>query len=57
MVVTREDGMPRESAISLDHLQTVSQSKVGSLLMTLPPEKMAAVERALLFALGIRIDQ
>ncbi len=49
--------MPRESAISLDHLQTVSQSKVGSLLMTLPPEKMAAVERALLFALGIRIDQ
>ena len=56
VVMTRQDGMPRDSAISLDHLQTVSQSKVGSLILTLPPKELAAVENAILFALGFRID-
>ena len=56
VVVTEQEGMPRDSAISLDHLQTVSQRKVGSLIMTLPSSKLAAVERALLFALGFRLD-
>lgn len=56
VVVTRQDGMPRDCAISLDHLQTVSKSKVGPLILTLPPDKLAAVENAVLFALGFRFN-
>ncbi len=56
VVVTEQEGMPRDSAISLDHLQTVSQRKVGSLIMTLSSKQLVAVERALLFALGFRFD-
>lgn len=44
--------MPRECAINLDHVQTVSQGKVGALITTLSSEKMAALREALLFALG-----
>ena len=52
--LTREDGVPRDSAINLDHLQTVPKSKLGSLIATLPRERMDEVRRALLFALGFR---
>ena len=52
VVVTRQEGMPRDSAVSLDHLQTVSKSQIGPLVTTLSSEKLAAVENAVLFALG-----
>lgn len=52
VVLSRTDGMPRECAINLDHVQTVSQGKVGALITTLSSEKMAALREALLFALG-----
>jgi mRNA interferase MazF len=55
VVVTRQEGMPRDSAISLDHVQTISKSKLGSLIMTLAPGKLVQVEKALMFALGFRI--
>jgi mRNA interferase MazF len=48
------DGMPRDCAINLDHLQTVSRGRIESLITTLSAQKLAAVERALLFALGFR---
>ena len=53
VVLTSADGMPRDCAINLDHLQTVSKSKIGSLLTTLHSEHMARVREALLFALGL----
>jgi mRNA interferase MazF len=52
VVLTSGDGMPRECAINLDHMQTVAKSKIGGLLTTLAPTRMAEVRTALLFALG-----
>jgi mRNA interferase MazF len=46
------DGMPRDCAINLDHIQTVSKGRVGALITTLSSEKMTHLRQALLFALG-----
>lgn len=48
------DGMLRDCAVNLDHVQTVSRGKIGNLITMLPPEKIEAVRAALLFALGFR---
>lgn len=52
VVLGPEDGMPRECAINLDHLQTVAKGKVGALITTLTDSRLEAVQKALLFALG-----
>jgi len=52
VLLTEADGMPRPSAVNLDHLQTVSQERVGALITTLPTGRMDEVRAALLFALG-----
>ena len=52
VILTTEDGMPSECAINLDHIQTVSKSKLGALITTLDDAGMSRVRRALLFALG-----
>ena len=52
VVLTPGDGMPRECAVNLDHVQTVDQSKIGGLVTTLSSPRMAEVRAALLFALG-----
>jgi mRNA interferase MazF len=52
VVLTKEDGMPRECAANLDHLQTVSRGKIGSLITTLRPDRMKELRSAVLFALG-----
>jgi mRNA interferase MazF len=54
VALSRQDGVPRECAVNLDHVQTVSPGRLGPLIAQLKPEKMAAVEEALLFALGFR---
>jgi mRNA interferase MazF len=46
------DGMPRDCAANLDHLQTVPKTRVGPVVATLRPERMIEVRAALLFALG-----
>lgn len=46
------DGMPRDCVVNLDHVQTVSKDKIGTLITTLPPKKMVEIRSALLFALG-----
>lgn len=46
------DGMPRDCAINLDHIQTVSKGRIGGLITTLSAEKLAQLRKALLFALG-----
>ena len=51
--LSKADGMPRDCAINCDHLQTVSKGKIGSLIMSLPPSKMADVGQAVRFALNI----
>jgi mRNA interferase MazF len=46
------DGLPRECAVNLDHVQTVSKNRLGGLITTLPSRRMIEVRNALLFALG-----
>lgn len=52
VVLGPDDGMPRESAVNLDHVQTVSRGKLGALITTLSSAQMDRVRDALLFALG-----
>ncbi len=51
--LSKADGMPRDCAINCDHLQTVSKGKIGTLITSLPPARMAEVGRAIRFALNI----
>ena len=51
--LSKADGTPRDCAVNCDHLQTVSRGRIGSLITSLPTEKMAAVENAIRFALDI----
>ncbi len=47
------DGMPQDCVVNCDHLQTVSKGKLGSLITSLPHERMLKVGRAIRFALDI----
>ena len=46
------DGMPRDCAVNLDHLQTVAKDRLGAVVTMLKPHRMREVRAALLFALG-----
>ena len=50
--LSRTDGMPRECAVNLDHVQTVSKAKIVPILTTLGARRLAEIRVALLFALG-----
>src|SRR5262249_5716436 len=52
VVLTPENGMPEECAVNLDHIQTVSRSKLGGVITTLDRTTMAAIRKATMFALG-----
>jgi mRNA interferase MazF len=45
------DGMHKDCAVNLDHLQTVSKGKIGSLITTLSADKMHQAPSSLIFAL------
>ncbi len=51
--LSKEDGMPMDCAVNCDHLQTVSKGKIGALIASLSPAKMADVGRAIRFALEL----
>jgi mRNA interferase MazF len=53
VLLSRTDGMSGDCAINCDHIQTVSQAKVGSVITTMPTSKMAQVTAALRFALDL----
>lgn len=53
IVIGPEDGMPSLCAVNFDHIQTVAKAKLGELIATLPPEKMAEAGSAICFALGV----
>ena len=52
VLLTKADGMLRDCAVNLDHLQTVAKGKIGSLITTLSARKMEQMRPCLLFALG-----
>ncbi|MCK5379541.1 MAG: type II toxin-antitoxin system PemK/MazF family toxin [Acidobacteria bacterium] len=51
--LSKDDGMHRDCAVNCDHLQTVSKTRIGALITSLPRERMAAVGRAIRFALAL----
>lgn len=51
--LSKADRMPRDCAVNCDHLQTVSKGKIGALITSLSPGRMAEVGRAIRFALDI----
>ncbi len=53
VALCRDDGMRHNCAINCDHLQTVPKGNIGALIAPLPPAKLAAVGRAVRFALNI----
>jgi mRNA interferase MazF len=52
VLLTEADGVPTDCAVNFDHLQTVSNGKIGSLIATLSSSKMQQMRPGLLFALG-----
>ena len=46
------EGLPKDCAVNLDHLQTVPKAKIGELITSLSNERMIEVEVAIRFALG-----
>ncbi len=56
VVLEKADGLPRDCAVNLDHIQTVSRGKIGPVIATLGAEKMSRVLSSLLFALGISLE-
>jgi len=54
VLLTRAEGMARDCAVNLDHVQTVAKARIGPLITTLTPEKLDRVRAALSFALDLR---
>lgn len=52
VVLGPEDGMRMDCAVNVDHLQTVSRGRLGSLVTTLSEARLLEIRRALLFSLG-----
>lgn len=52
VVLTEADGMPRDCAVNLDHIQTVAKGRIGPVITTLSLRKMSELRAACLFALG-----
>ena len=52
VVVGIKEGLKHESAVNLDHVQTVEQGRLQSFIGSLSPAKMAQVCRALSIATG-----
>lgn len=52
VVIGPEDGVPRQCAINLDHVQTVAKNRLGGMVAMLTSARMTEVREALLFALG-----
>jgi mRNA interferase MazF len=51
--LTKQDGMKRDCAINLDHIQTVSKGKIESLITALSADKLQQVNDAIQFALNL----
>ncbi len=49
----QQDGMTKDCAINLDHIQTVSKGKIGSLITRLSKNKLIKTSEAIIFALDL----
>ncbi len=53
VLLSKRDGMYNDCAINCDHIQTISKTKIGSLIATLSKEKLSAIRNAISFALNL----
>jgi mRNA interferase MazF len=53
--LTPEDGLLADCAANMDNIQTIPKHTVGSLIAYLSSERMAEVNEAIAFALGLDI--
>lgn len=53
LLTPQEDGVFEPCVVNLDNLQTIQKEQVGRLITTLSALRMADVEQALCFALGM----
>lgn len=53
VLLSPEDGMDRDCAVNLDHVQTVSRGKIGALITTLSERRMLQIGDAIGFALDL----
>ena len=53
VVLDHADGLPKVCAVNCDHLQTVSKTKLGTLIASLSPARMRAIREAIAFALAL----
>ncbi|MGH2460520.1 MAG: type II toxin-antitoxin system PemK/MazF family toxin [Chloroflexota bacterium] len=48
------DGVPRRCVVALDNLQSIRKEWLSTVVTSLPPETMRAIDRAIRFALDLR---
>lgn len=53
VVLGRTEGMPRRCAVNLDTITTIPKRMLARRIAALPAPRLAAVDRALRFALGL----
>jgi|SRR5665647_1938953 len=53
VVLGKADGMPKACAVNCDHLQTVAQARIGSLVTSLSRVRMHEIRAAVAFALAL----
>ena len=53
VALARADGMDRDCAVNLDHVQTVPKAKIGALITTLTEDRLGQIGAALSFALDL----
>jgi mRNA interferase MazF len=50
----KESGLPRSSVVHLGHLYTVDKRRLGRRVGSLPPPRLAQVDRAIQVSLGLK---
>ena len=50
-----EDGMPEQCVVNLDDIITIPKARLAERITTLSPQKMTAVDRAIIFALDLKV--
>jgi mRNA interferase MazF len=55
VLLGQEDGMPAKCAVNVDDILTIPRSRITERITTVSMEKMAAVSKAIVFALDLRV--
>lgn len=53
IVLSQDDGMPKDCAVNFDHIQTVAKNRLGSLITVLPAHRLEEIKKAIVFALEL----